>query len=237
MNTSEKMKRIRVKEIIEAQCTSFMEEKIDRYLEIEHQGIIGGHYFAPASSECIYLYRDGYFIGAVMMSHSINEGIIKFVAERNDIERNKLDGTTRSLAEIIDELKEKSIISNRLSDASIGIWKSFRADIHHMNPTVAKIDFQKLAQKNLKRLATIEKEIFGFKNNKGAIVPTQPKYWDIRSDGTDFIREFIESQLLTHFRPSHFQNVLHSKIVILAKMCGVCEFAHIQKNVLNEYIL
>jgi len=64
-----------VKESIESQCNSFIEEKIDRYLEVEHQGIIGGHYFARASSECIYLYRDGYFIGAVMMSHAINEGI------------------------------------------------------------------------------------------------------------------------------------------------------------------
>jgi len=184
MNTSETMKRIRVKESIEAQCKNFVEEKIDRYLEIEHQGIIGGHYFAPASSECIYLYRDGYFIGAVMMSHAINEGIIKFVAERNNIERHKSDGTTKTIAEVIDELKEKDIISNVCADASMGIWRSFRADIHHMNPTVATIDFQKLAKKNLKRLSTIEKEIFGFKNNKGTIVPNQPKYWDIKSNGT-----------------------------------------------------
>jgi len=184
MNTAETMKRMKVKESIEAQCKSFVEEKIDRYLEIEHQGIIGGHYFAPASSECIYLYRDGYFIGAVMMSHAINEGIIKFVAERNNIARNKPDGTTQTLAETIDVLKEKGIISNTLADASMEIWRSYRADIHHMNPKVAKIDFQKVAQKNLKRLATIEKEIFGFKNNKGAIFPNQPKYWDIKSDGT-----------------------------------------------------
>ena len=72
MNTGEAKKRIRVKKSIEAQCYSFLEEKIDRYLEIEHQRIIPGHYFAPASSQCIDLYRDGYFIGAVMMSHAIN---------------------------------------------------------------------------------------------------------------------------------------------------------------------
>lgn len=183
MNTSEAIKRIRVKESIEAQCKSFIEEKIDRYLEIEHQGIIGGHYFAPASSECIYLYRDGYFIGAVMMSHAINEGIIKLVAERNNIERHKPDAT-KTIAEVIDELRERDIISNACADASMEIWRSFRADIHHMNPTVATINFRKLAQKNLKRLSTIEKEIFGFKNNKGTIVPNQPMYWDIKSDGT-----------------------------------------------------
>ena len=50
MDTSEAIKRQMVKESIESQCNSFIEEKIDRYLEIEHQGIVGGHYFAQASS-------------------------------------------------------------------------------------------------------------------------------------------------------------------------------------------
>jgi hypothetical protein len=184
MDTSEAMKRIMVRESIESQCKSFVEEKINRYLEIEHQGIIGGHYFAPASSECIYLYRDGYFIGAVMMSHAINEGIIKFVAERNGIERNKTDGTTKTVEDLINDLREKNIISSVCGDGSMRIWRSYRNDIHHMNPTVANIDFKKLAQQNLIYLSTIEKEIFDFKINNGAIVPTQPKYWDIKSDGT-----------------------------------------------------
>ena len=184
MDTSEMMKRIMVKEAIESQCQSFMEKKIERYLEIEHQGIIGGHYFAPASSECVYLYRDGYFIGAVMMSHAINEGIIKFVAERNDVVRTGTDGTTRTIEDLVNELAEKAIITKACADASLGIWKSYRNDIHHMNPTVAKIDFESLAQRNLRYLSTIEREIFDFKITNGAIVPTQPKYWDIEGDGT-----------------------------------------------------
>ena len=184
MDTSEAMKRIMVRESIESQCKSFVEEKIDRYLEIEHQGIIGGHYFAPASSECIYLYRDGYFIGAVMMSHAINEGIIKFVAERNDIQRNKSDGTTKTVLDLINDLREENIISSVCGDASISILRSYRNDVHHMNPTVANIDFKKLAQQNLKYLSIIEREIFNFEINNGVIIPTHPKYWDIRSDGT-----------------------------------------------------
>jgi hypothetical protein len=184
MDTPEAMKRIKVRESIEAQCKSFIDEKIDRYLEIENQGMIGGHYFAPASSECICLYRDGYFIGAVMMSHSINEGIIKFVAERNGIQKNKTDGTSKTVEDLINELEEKKIISTNCRDSSMRIWRSYRNDIHHMNPTVANIDFKKLAQQNLKYLSTIEKEIFDYKNNNGAIAPTQPKYWDIQNDGT-----------------------------------------------------
>jgi hypothetical protein len=125
-----------------------------------------------------------------MMSHAINEGIIKFIAERNGIERHKPDGTTKTNDELIDEFREKGIISNACVDASRAIWRSFRADIHHMNPTVARIDFQKLAQQNLKCLAAIEREIFASKVNNRVIVPNQPKYWDIKADGatTAFLR-------------------------------------------------
>ncbi len=184
MNKTEMMRKIRLRESIESQCKSSIEEKINRYLEIDHQKIIGGHYFSAASSECIYLYRDGYFIGAVMMSHAINEGIIKLIAERTTIERHKEDGTTKTIKELIDEFKEKNIISKNCAEALTRIWNSFRADIHHMNPKVAEIPFQKLAQNNLKDLSTIEKEIFGFDINNGSISPHQPKYWDINKDGT-----------------------------------------------------
>ena len=184
MNNHVKFKRAQLRETIESQCKGSIEQKISRYLEIEHQGIISGHYFASASSECIYLYRDGYFIGAVMMSHAINEGIMKFVAERNSISRSKEGGNTKTIEELISEFREKNIISKKCADASMKIWKSFRADIHHMNPTVAKIPFQKLAQQNLKYLSTIEKEIFGYDMKDGAIAPHQTKYWDIKTDGT-----------------------------------------------------
>ncbi len=184
MNHSDKIRRIQLKQNIESQFEGSIEEKINRYLEIEHQGIIGSHYFSKASSECIYLYRDGYFIGAVMMSHAISEGIIKFIAERNDIDRHREDGETKTIEELINEFKENKIISGSCADAATGIWKSFRADIHHMNPTVAKIPFQKLAQQNLKYLSIIEKEIFGQNYNNGVLVPDQPKYWDIKPDGT-----------------------------------------------------
>lgn len=184
MDPTETMKRMMVRESIEAHYQSLIDEKINRYLEIEHQGIIGGHYFAPASSECIYLYRDGYFIGAVMMSHAINEGIIKFVAERNGIQKNKIDGTALTIEDLINEMRQRKIISTDCGNASMKIWKSYRNDIHHMNPTVTKIDFRQLAQQNLKHLSIIEKEIFDFKTNNGAIIPRNPKYWDIQKDGT-----------------------------------------------------
>lgn len=185
MEVSQIVKRRLVRESVEAHCAAFMERKIDRYLEIEHQAVIGNHYFAPASSECIYLYRDGYFIGAVMMSHAINEGIIKFVAERNQVERQKAPDQTKRIEELIEELREKTIISPNCADASIQIWRSYRNDVHHMNPVVAELDFQDLARRNLKYLAVIEGEIFGITVAKGGkMLPHQPKYWDLNDDGS-----------------------------------------------------
>src|SRR5262245_36841405 len=125
MSNFQEIRKKHLKQRIEAEYSSAIEEKIDRYLEIEHQGIISGHYFAPASSECIYLYRDGYFIGAAMMSHAINEGIIKFIAERNKIEKNKEGGETKKIDQLICELKEKGIISENCAAASIKIWRGF----------------------------------------------------------------------------------------------------------------
>ena len=190
MDNSERIRRMQLKESLESECKSTVEQKINRYLEIEHQKIIAEHYFSKASSECIYLYRDGYFIGVVTMSHAINEGIIKFIAERNSISRQKKNGSTKTIEEMINEFKERKIISNNCAEASTKIWKSFRADIHHMNPTVSKIDFTKIAQQNLKCLSTIEREIFGYDINNGAIAPHQPKYWDINKEGitTGFLR-------------------------------------------------
>lgn len=187
MNKDEVMQSVRraqlrdgLRQIVE----QTLDARIDRYMEIDHQGIISNHYFATASSECIYLYRDGYFIGAVMMSHAINEGIIKFVAERNNINRHRGDGSTKSIEDLILELEKKNNISKNCADASTKIYKSFRADIHHMTPIIGKISFQQLAEQNLKCLSKIEREIFGHDFKDGAIAPHQPKYWDIKSDGT-----------------------------------------------------
>jgi len=76
------IKMQQVKEAIISDFNSSVDQRVDRYIEIGHQWIIGNHHFAAASAECINLYRDGHFIAAVMMSHSINEGIIVFIAGR-----------------------------------------------------------------------------------------------------------------------------------------------------------
>ena len=175
--SQEDIRRAQLREDLRQACEQSLDERVDRYLEISHQGIISNRHFAGASSECIMLYRDGYFISAVMTSQAVNEGILKFVAERNGIPREEHD-------KLVEKLKAKKVISAECAAASTDIWRGFRNDVHHMNPTVIKIPFRQLAKQNLQNLALIEKEIFDVEFENGNLVPKQPKYWDIQNDAT-----------------------------------------------------
>lgn len=187
MQNSDIQKKIKMQQIKEALISDFnssIDQRVGRYLEIGHQWIIGNHHFAAASSECINLYRDGHFIAAVMMSHSINEGIIEFVTDRVKLPKHKSDGNAKSIEELISELEQQKTISKVCADAARGIYGSYRNDIHHMSPKVGSIDFCSLARENLKRLAMIEGEIFGADVIEGRLKPHHPFYWDLNADGT-----------------------------------------------------
>jgi len=178
------MRMQQVKEAIISDFNSSVDQRVGRYMEIGHQWIIGNHHFAVASAECINLYRDGHFIAAVMMSHSINEGIIVFVADRVKLPRDKSGGWTKSIEDLIYELEQNKTISKTCADAARGIYGSYRNDVHHMNPKVSSIDFPVLARNNLKQLAIIESEIFGVDIVDGKLNPHHPVFWDLNSDGT-----------------------------------------------------
>ncbi len=182
------MKKITIRQDLQARFNSTIDQKVERYLEIVHQEIIGAHHFAAASSECIRVYVDGHFISAVMVSQAVNEGIVRFIAERNNIPLH-LDNDkskTKGIPEIIDTLEQKNIITRACAEASREICRSFRNDVHHMNPKVAEIEthFKDLAKHNLQNLAKVEREIFGSDTApNGALILRQPKYWDFDKNG------------------------------------------------------
>jgi len=160
------------------------EERLDRYLEIQHAGIVAHHHFSPASSECIELYRDGHFLSAVMVSQAVTEGSWRFVLERNN---ESTQG--RPLNVLIELLVERGVLTQTCAGAFSRIWGSFRNDVHHMKPEVAQVPFRELAKQNLFDLGLIEKELFAWTvtepvHRGGKITPTQPKYWDVQGGGT-----------------------------------------------------
>jgi hypothetical protein len=155
-----------------------LDARVERYLEVAHQGIVPNHHFASASSECIDVYRDGYSLSAIMVSQAVTEGIWRFVVEQNDVQ------SERDRPALAATLVERKILSQDCADAFGRIWRSFRNDVHHMNPNVSAVPFKELARRNLMDLAVIEREIFGVTFDNGRLVPLQPKYWDLREDGT-----------------------------------------------------
>ena len=145
-----------------------------------HQPIIGNHHFAHASSEALDLYRDHYFLSCVMVTHSVAEGILKFVAERNNVAARARE-SRQALAE---RLRDDGFISPTFCGAFVQIWSSYRNDYHHMNPSVSAVDHAELAERNIENLATMEREIFECGCSEGKLVPRHEIYWDLQSDGS-----------------------------------------------------
>jgi hypothetical protein len=187
----DQMQRLWVEQGLKDELKSTMEERIARLTEIAPEGLVAGHHFSAASAECIKLYRDGYFISAVMVSQAVNEGMIRFVAERNNISpQEKGTNRTKGIPDLIDELEKADIVSGKCAEASRAICRSFRNDVHHMNPGVVKVPFRDMAKRNLRGLMTIETEIFAAQfAPDGSIILRQPKYWTSASNGK--VRVFL----------------------------------------------
>jgi hypothetical protein len=64
-----------------------IEERIDRYLSVNHQWLIGNHHFAHASHECLLLYRDGYFTSCIMVAQAVSDGILEFIRDRDSVQQ------------------------------------------------------------------------------------------------------------------------------------------------------
>lgn len=169
-----------MKQQLRARLERTLDERIDRYLAVNHQRVIGGHHFSHASTECVDLYRDGYFHSCITVTQAVAEGIILFVGDRNKLSRKEKE-TKQVFAE---RLHDAQIITQDLVDAFTRIQRSFRNDFHHMNPPVAKVPLESLAKQNIGDLAVIEREIFGFDiGPNGSTNPRQLKYWDDAGNG------------------------------------------------------
>lgn len=152
------------------------EERVDRYLEVKRSIAIPINdftsHFIEALDECINLYRDGYFIATVMMTQSVNEGLLKLVAERKSIQYEN-----EGYCYLFDILLEQNILPKEFIDASKQIYNSYRNDVHHMNPKVSEIDFPSLAKANIHNLIIVENEIFFTDISEGKLIPKYPEFW------------------------------------------------------------
>jgi hypothetical protein len=167
-----------VREHIRSRFDATFEEKVARALEVRHQTLVAHHHFTWASTECVYLYRDGYFFATTITTQAVNEGIIRFAAERNKLNKEK------KRTELVDDLLNRQLISSKCAVAMRRIMNSYRNDVSHMNPSVAGIPIKDLAKRNLEDLALIEGELFECSFEQGKLRPKHRQYWDISAEGT-----------------------------------------------------
>lgn len=171
--------RDQIERLIRAEFEQSLNERIDRYLSIGHQPIVANHHFADASTECVNLFRDGYFTACITLTQSVAEGIVKFVRERNGVPQVEHE----SKQAVVERMRDLGILSQCFVDAVSRIRRSFRDDFHHMNPKVAGIELEPLARRNIADLAAIEREIFECRVADGRLVPERPLYWDVDAGG------------------------------------------------------
>jgi hypothetical protein len=165
-----------------------LREKIKRRLEVDYNSMIGSQYFSVFSLSTIISYHAAsifhpaylFFIQCTSGIHPLNEAIIKFVAERNQIEK------TERIPRILEKLVSKNSISNACAKSSEAIYESYRNDIHHLNPGVDKIkDWHDFARRNFRNIATIEHDVFGYRKKGGIVSLNYPQYWDYGYDSTN----------------------------------------------------
>lgn len=166
------LEKAQAKDSIKQEFDATLKQKVERYLEVKPHGIIPNTPFAPASSECSRLFRDGHFYGCISLTQSVTEAIVRFLCERNGWKADK-DFETN-----VKKLRKRGFLDPEQVESLLDIWKR-RDDYHHLNPSVEKElrKLEVLAKGKLQLLNKIESEIFAFTTNNGKIVPKHPKYW------------------------------------------------------------
>ena len=159
------------------QFDSTVEQRVERLKALDYKRIIGGHFFAAASTECLELYRDGYMIGTIMCAQALIQAILRFAADSNGLP-SKL-----RTEEQIQKLEEASVISSISAQCSKEAW-THRNDFHHLNPGVASIDLGPKAAVCVQAVTSLESDIFDFETIQGKIKPKYTIYWDENPDGT-----------------------------------------------------
>lgn len=162
-----------IKEFV-ADCQFAAEERVDRYLQAQHHGIVADTPFAPASAECIVLFRDGHFYGAISLSQAVGEALVRHMCRSNQWK------PAENFEENVRKLKERGFIDAGIEAELLRLWEK-RDDYHHLNPTVERDrgSLEGLALTKIRALNEMEKFVFawGPSETPGVITLLRPQYW------------------------------------------------------------
>jgi len=179
-STTTEVERARLVSELAEECRAFAPERIGRYIRARHHGIVADTPFAPASAECIELFRDGHFYGAISLSQAVGEALVRHMCRSNQWR------PAENFEENIRKLRERDFIDAAIESELLRLWEK-RDDYHHLNPTVARdrATLEELALTKIRALGEVERFVFAWAPSEtpGAIRLLRPQYWPDKKDG------------------------------------------------------
>lgn len=172
MDVNKAVEKRMLEDSLKQEFEATLKNRVERYLRVKPHGIIPNTPFARASSECSKAFRDGQFYGCISLTQSVAESLVKHLCKCNSSRPDKV------FEKNVGTLLKRGFITTEQSEDFLKIWED-RDDFHHLNDNVEN-DYLKLislAESKLILLNKLEKQVFNFSVNKGAIVPKSPKYW------------------------------------------------------------
>jgi len=155
-------------------------ERVERYLQAQHHGIVADTPFAGASWECVNLFRDAHFYGAISLSQAVGEALVRHMCRANKWK------PAENFEENVRKLRERGFIDDAVRGEFLRLWE-MRDDYHHLNSTVARdrSELEDLALTKLRSLGEVERFVFawGPSDTPGAIKLLRPQYWPDKADG------------------------------------------------------
>jgi hypothetical protein len=149
-------------------------------LAARHHGVVADTPFAPVSAECIDLFRDGHFYGAISLSQAVGEALVRHMCRSNQWK------PAENFEENVRKLKQRHFIDDAIESDLLRLWEK-RDDYHHLNPTVARdrATLEELALTKIRALGEVERFVFEWAPSEtpGAIRLLRPQYWPDRKDG------------------------------------------------------
>jgi hypothetical protein len=179
-STQKQRERERLISDLVAHCQSLAAERAERYLRVRHHGIVADTPFAPASAECIALFRDGHYYGAISLSQAVGEALVRHMCRSNQWK------PAENFEENVRKLKQRRFIDATVKAQLSRLWEK-RDDFHHLNSTVVqdRAELEKLALTKIQALGEVERFVFAWEPSEtpGAIRLLRPQYWPGKREG------------------------------------------------------
>jgi len=163
------------REQLRADDASHFEGRFARLARTEVHWLIPAEWFAPASSECRDMFRDGHFYGCICVAQAVGETLAtKFLMDHHPAAENEQGDTCA------EKLFRAGVITHECRLAFLLIRGDDRNDFHHLNTNVPteRVKLEQRAEECVRALYEIESEVFAYDISlQGTVNPRRPEYW------------------------------------------------------------